>query len=277
VEVGAADGVTFSNTHHFEHVLGWRGILVEANPMEAEKCRAARPGSTVVCAATVDRQTAGKRVSFEVVEGYELLSSLQITPWARFILDGVKESTERQIEIRRIEVETATLDAILSEAGARPEFDFLTIDIEGHEWAALRGFSLGSKWRPQVFIIENDNGFPPLRIVAYLFRSGYGYHRSIGPNDWYERYTLGRRLTGLFPPVPDTCTLRCTSYRQARAPPPGSAPASSQNGAGAAPRPSVCATMKCLWHVPDLAFVARQRSCWPLRPFDPRSTVERRF
>ena len=32
VEMGAGDGRYFSNTHAFEKVLGWTGVLIEANP-----------------------------------------------------------------------------------------------------------------------------------------------------------------------------------------------------------------------------------------------------
>ena len=33
VEVGAGDGVNLSNTHLLETVLGWRGLLIEPNPL----------------------------------------------------------------------------------------------------------------------------------------------------------------------------------------------------------------------------------------------------
>lgn len=32
LEIGALNEVTFSNTFFYEHALGWKGILVEANP-----------------------------------------------------------------------------------------------------------------------------------------------------------------------------------------------------------------------------------------------------
>ncbi len=42
VEVGAYDGVGFSNTY-FLDALGWEGILVEPAPDQAEACRKSRP------------------------------------------------------------------------------------------------------------------------------------------------------------------------------------------------------------------------------------------
>jgi FkbM family methyltransferase len=184
VEVGALDGVELSNTHYFEHALNWRGVLVEANPLKAEECRINRPQSTVAAVAVTSPDQANGTLPFSVAVGFEALSTLNLTSWAKEILD--RAASEREISIQNIDVPTRTLDSVLSEAGCPPDFDFMTIDIEGYEVPALRGFSLGTLWRPQVFIIENGSGFLPWFISAYLFRAGYGYVRSIGHNDWFE-------------------------------------------------------------------------------------------
>ena len=47
VEVGALDGEKLSNTYFFEKELGWTGVLVEADPRQAENCSKTRPGSVV--------------------------------------------------------------------------------------------------------------------------------------------------------------------------------------------------------------------------------------
>ena len=64
VEVGAYDGVGFSNTY-FLDALGWDGILVEPAPHQAEACRRSRPHSRVVHAAC--GQGDG-RIRFKVVK-----------------------------------------------------------------------------------------------------------------------------------------------------------------------------------------------------------------
>ena len=46
-EAGALDGITFSNTKHFEE-LGWNGILIEPNPSEFEKLKHNRPRDKIV-------------------------------------------------------------------------------------------------------------------------------------------------------------------------------------------------------------------------------------
>lgn len=58
VELGALDGVTGSNTIIFERCLGWRGLLIEANPSNFNKLAVSKgiPSSyTQPCATSVER------------------------------------------------------------------------------------------------------------------------------------------------------------------------------------------------------------------------------
>ena len=52
VEVGANNGVLGSNTYYFEKA-GWRGILIEPDPVVAEQCRRSRSRFRTVQAAVV--------------------------------------------------------------------------------------------------------------------------------------------------------------------------------------------------------------------------------
>lgn len=193
VEVGALDGVTLSNTYYFERELGWRGILVEANPVEAERCAAARPRSVVVQAAVVDPEGAREGTTFQVVEGEAGLSSLQLRPRYRELVARLAQARGHPLNVMTIEVPTTTLDAILAQH-APPEIDFMTIDIEGHEGSALRGLSLGQRWRPRVLLVESTTVWPEFSVLSMMIRGGYAYRRTIVINDWYEPASLLARL-----------------------------------------------------------------------------------
>lgn len=176
VEVGAYDGVEFSNTYYFEK-LGWQGILVEADPELAESCRRARPGAKVVQCAAVQSDCPSE-VDFEVVEGWKALSSLNV----RRHKQG--EDLQGEIGIQRIKVPAKTLDAILTECQAE-RIDFITVDVEGDEWGVLAGLSVG-KWRPQLIIVERSTTVPDRRIMSYMHSNGYRYLRTTGSiNDWF--------------------------------------------------------------------------------------------
>jgi len=43
VEIGGQNGVTFSNTLQFEYSMGWKGILIDASPVNYDRMRRQRP------------------------------------------------------------------------------------------------------------------------------------------------------------------------------------------------------------------------------------------
>jgi hypothetical protein len=55
VDVGAYDGVTFSNSLFFERHLGWSGICIEPLPAAFEKLRGSRTAVCLNC-AVADRE-----------------------------------------------------------------------------------------------------------------------------------------------------------------------------------------------------------------------------
>jgi FkbM family methyltransferase len=197
VEIGAFDGKTLSNTWYFEHSLGWTGVLIEANPSQAEICAAERPSSQVFPVAVVSPQDVGKRISFEVVDGYEELSSRALQGRYKTFISAVNVQGDRQLNVRSIEVPTATVDDVL-ESAKIDAIDFVTIDIEGHELAALKGMALGSRWNPSVILVESTTRVPDPRIALLLFRAGYGYRHTVVINDWFEPTNIPTRVFGLF-------------------------------------------------------------------------------
>jgi hypothetical protein len=122
-----------------------------------------------------------------VVEGYEALSTLSVAPRTQALIERMNTEAGLECSVTSAVVETSTLDSILEGVQAPPDIDFLSMDIEGHEWPALQGFSLGSKWLVSVLLIESNTTFPDLRIVRYLTRRRYAFIRSVGGiNHWYE-------------------------------------------------------------------------------------------
>lgn len=178
IEVGAFNGIEDSNTFVFEQEMGWRGILIEADPELAEKCRKIRPLSQVYNCAIV-KPDSPETVTFEVVDGWKTMSSLSVKPEMLLRVEHVKD----RIQVREITVAAMTLDQVLTKAKP-PQIDFMTLDIEGFEWDALQGFSL-SVWKPQVLIIERNTHYPDAKIMGYLHKNAYRFLRTTGVNDWF--------------------------------------------------------------------------------------------
>jgi len=90
------------------------------------------------------------------------------------------------------DVPCRTLDSILDEYNVPPGFDFLSVDIEGHEMEMFQGFSL-SKWRPRLVLLEDH-------VLShdkhhFMVSNAYQLIMRTGLNSWYVPREDGYRLT----------------------------------------------------------------------------------
>jgi FkbM family methyltransferase len=127
VEVGANRPRQESQTWHLEQ-LGWSGILIEPQPDLAEELRRDRSAKVVAVACSSPRTPAG-----DASPRRRALSSLDRDRMA----PGANPSGSSRCRSGR-----STTSSI--EAGRLREFDFLSIDVEGHELEVLSGFDLGA-------------------------------------------------------------------------------------------------------------------------------------
>jgi FkbM family methyltransferase len=124
VEVGANEPRERSQTWHLEQA-GWSGVLIEPQPELAAQLRAHRTAK-VFAVACSSPANAGKTLPLHVAGPLSSLDRARMAP-------GASPETVIEVPVR-------TLDSVLAEAGAPVGFDFLSIDVEGHEIEVLRGF-----------------------------------------------------------------------------------------------------------------------------------------
>jgi FkbM family methyltransferase len=147
LEVGAHDGFTQSNTYFLERHRGWSGVLIEAVPQLAERCRRRRPGSKVFHCALVDEAAAGQTVTLRFGD---LMSVVAGTEGADAqAAQGAATAGARSFEV---EVPARTLTSVLEEASV-PELDLMVLDVEGHELNVLRGLDF-ERFAPRMLLIE---------------------------------------------------------------------------------------------------------------------------
>lgn len=183
VEVGMIDGRRFSNTLAFEK-RGWRGLCVEAHPGFVDFVRRHRPNSTVVHAAAAGPDSHGKKLPFYADP--------------RGDLSSLNPRNEQEMKDRFgdwfqgydvVDVPVRTLDDMLHQAHAPQGMELVSIDIEGGEIDALRGFDLGY-WHPRLIILEADDPQALSTLNHYLAPKGYHPARIIGVNAVYTRTHL---------------------------------------------------------------------------------------
>jgi FkbM family methyltransferase len=144
VEAGAHDGFTQSNTYYLERHRGWSGVLVEAVPELAARCRRRRPHSTVAGCALVGPDFPGE--SIEVQFG-DLMST--VGPDGSHAAGGLMMTGRRPYSVR---VRARTLSSVLAEAGLT-NIDLLVLDLEGNELEAIAGLDL-ERYAPIFVVIE---------------------------------------------------------------------------------------------------------------------------
>lgn len=176
VEVGANNGIDDSTTFFFESI-GWKCILVEPNPSLCQKIRTVRNALLFECAASNQSDVR----TLYVVEGAERSDGMSTISAD----EEVHHNIERHGFVSKpVSVRTMTLDEILMEANITGDVDFISIDVEGHEYEVLEGFSL-EKWRPSVMLVEDNSNFENTVVSKYVKKFGYVRFMRTGVNDWY--------------------------------------------------------------------------------------------
>jgi len=162
VEVGAYDGVGFSNTY-FLDALGWEGILVEPAPDQAEACRRSRHSRVVQAACG----RGGGRTRFKVVKGGAGMGTLS------YMGDDPKHERRIALEggtIEEVDVPCKTLDEIVGEPISK--IDLLSVDVEGAELQVLESGNLKAL-SPELIVLEDNTGGADRRVEDLLVAAGY--------------------------------------------------------------------------------------------------------
>lgn len=161
VEFGATDGILRSNTFLLEDEYDWKGILCEPAKVFHHELRMNR--SARIDVRCVYSET-GRKIAFHEVESQEL-SGLQefkhIGGWE----DARKKYTE-------YEVETVTLDDLLTQNDAPKRINYISIDTEGSEYEILRVFPF-EKWDIECFSVEHNYSENEIQIDEHMKTKGY--------------------------------------------------------------------------------------------------------
>lgn len=159
LDVGCAFPKQYSTTYYLEQHLGWKGIGVDALPDYRESWEEQRPNSEFFAFFVDDHSDETKKF---YRAGLRALSS------------GTKDRVFKGRSLHQIEIEvpTITLDKLLDLNGVT-KIDFLSMDIEGSEPAALRGFDI-ERFKPELVCIEASKS---IRTEIQAYFAAHGYER----------------------------------------------------------------------------------------------------
>lgn len=169
VDVGAWDGVVFSNSLFFERERKWTGIAIEPLPEHYASLVRNRPTCRTYPVAISDREGEGEFLAITGNTG--MLSGLRETYDPRHLARIERETAELQTTATPIQVSVRRLDSILRETNTR-RVHYLSIDVEGAEMNVLRSIDFAYTF---VDVIGIELNYPEARqeISAFLASKGY--------------------------------------------------------------------------------------------------------
>jgi FkbM family methyltransferase len=172
LDVGAYRAVEWSNTAALEQDLNWSGVAIDANEEFGAEYVRERPRTRFVTAFVAESDSGTSTI---FVDPKEAAVSSSDPAYTRLFTG---EAKPRQVRNR-------TLDSILAEASVT-KTDYLSMDIEMGEPAALRGFSI-DRFRPRLACVE-AHAKTRQQIIDYFVRHGYtivGRYLRIDPANLY--------------------------------------------------------------------------------------------
>lgn len=177
VDVGAADGVMFSNSWLLETAYGWRGIAVE--PARCWYPQLKQNRACVIDERCVWRET-GASVRFNE-------ASIAMHATIESYSEGDMHAQSRRGG-RRYPVETVSLNDLLAERGAPRRIDYLSLDTEGSELDILAAFDFDA-WDVRLITVEHNH--TDRREAVFDLLTGKGYARKFESlsrvDDWYVK------------------------------------------------------------------------------------------
>lgn len=184
VEFGATNGVVNSNTWLLEKKYDWKGILAEPNPVW--HAMLAKNRGAAIDHRCVDA-TTGKTVTFLTTDG----SDPELSAIAEFA--GGDHFAEVRAKGTAIQVETVSLNDLLSKYKAPDEIDYLSIDTEGSEYAILSQFDF-SRYVVNLISVEQNRHTEP-QIETLLKDQGFDrvFKEFSQWDGWYVRADLRRQ------------------------------------------------------------------------------------
>lgn len=176
IEIGASDGIGYSNTYLLEKEYNWRGICVEPIPFKFELLCKNRTNS--FCCSDAVYNESDKEVVFDIANNCDHLSG--IANYIDFHKNRVNQNKTTII------VKTITLNDLLDKYNSPTWIDYLSLDTEGSELEILKSVDF-NKYTFGLIDVEHNFVEPRRTQIKNLLTSkGYEYVRENSVDDCYK-------------------------------------------------------------------------------------------
>lgn len=178
LDIGASDGVRFSNTYFFEKEMGYSGLCIEPRKSDFDKLRKTR---SCFCENVAIDTKEQDDVPFMELSGYGSGLSGLVHHYDPRHLNKIDYEVKNPLHkgTNIIKVKTRRLETLLDEYNLH-EIDLCSLDVEGAELDILKSINW-MKTHIKVLIVENNYSDPKMR--EYLESVGFTYVTNIQNQD----------------------------------------------------------------------------------------------
>ena len=161
VDLGAFHPMRLSNTYLL-FKKGWSGTNVDLNPITIDLFNLARKNDNNICCLLAGKDNLLKEVYYE--------------DWS-----AANSLTSNENLSEKKKMKTRSFGSLISE-----NFDFLNIDLEGHDYEILQTINF-KKFNPKLICIEIlENCLDKENIFNYLKKYSYSFIKNLGPSYFFK-------------------------------------------------------------------------------------------
>jgi len=183
VDIGANDGIKYSNTYFFEQQMGWTGICVEPIPEIFTRLRSNR---NCICIHGCVSDKEGIQSFLRVrtaVRGQEMLSGLIDKYDPRHVQRIQREVKRSRGSTEVLSVPCYTFNQLLRDHNIH-HVDYLSIDTEGGELDILKSIDFT---RTAIDVIDVENAYKSPEFQQFLESQGYKKMATLAQDEIYRK------------------------------------------------------------------------------------------
>lgn len=176
IEIGAADGIKYSNTYLLEKMFKWKGVICEPSSFHTNDLKINR--SCLIENSIIYNKNS--RVNF-LETAYPMLSTMR-----KFMIsDHHKNLRNRYIKYNSIK-KTISVNSFLKKHKVPKKIDYLSVDTEGSEYIILKDFNF-KKYNIKLITVEHNYTKNRNKIKKLLLKNNYKIISNFysGHDDWY--------------------------------------------------------------------------------------------
>jgi FkbM family methyltransferase len=180
VDIGANDGITWSNSLTFELNYNWSGVCIEPHPVPFSKLIEERSCKCLNCAVS---DKSGE-FDFLFIDGNaEMLSGL-VAKFDPRHLDRINTEVKNNNDKTHInKIECKTITQLLNELD-RTTIDYLSIDTEGSEMQIINGIDFE---KINVTLISMEVNYELTPVTEFMKTKNYKFLQKVCGDAFYAK------------------------------------------------------------------------------------------